>query len=425
MRCATFKRMILASSLMAGLAGLPAAAQVNVPSGINHQGYVEVNGEPFTGTGNFRFAIVDGNGDNVWTHDGSQLGNNAMPVTAVPRMVSEGVYSIALGMSPTDPIPASVFTNAELKLRVWFDDGTNGVQQLTPDQPLLSVAFARAAETAASAEEAQSVTPGAVDSGALAPGAVDSAAIAGGAVDSADIADGSISSIDIGDGEVSAVDIANGAVTTVEIADDTVGTPDFASGAKAPDADLLDGTDSSGFATSAHTHDGSDIDSGTMAEARLPDVLQLDRVEYNSPRQYQLTIPAAGFQPGRPGISWLAFQTAANTQGIGQFAAPVLLPDGATVTEVEFIFFDNDPDSEVELAFGSNDLDSATSTTHATLSTTGETGGPRTVSSGPLSVTIDGSRAYHLTVKDASGDWDGNQMNLNGVRLTYQLDEAR
>ena len=31
-------------------------------------------------------------------------------------------------------VPAAVFTNPDVRLRVWFNDGTNGSQLLTPDQ---------------------------------------------------------------------------------------------------------------------------------------------------------------------------------------------------------------------------------------------------------------------------------------------------
>ena len=33
-------------------------------------------------------------------------------------------------------IPTNVYANADLRLRVWFNDGANGFQQLSPDQRL-------------------------------------------------------------------------------------------------------------------------------------------------------------------------------------------------------------------------------------------------------------------------------------------------
>lgn len=134
---------LLSAFLMIGGASL---AQ-DVPQTINHQGYVEVDGTPFDGTGSFRFALVGPGGDNLWTHDNSQVGTTNMPDTAKNILVRDGVYSTALGGST--PILDDVFTaGPNVELRVWFDDGSNGVQELTPPQPLRSVPFARVAGTA-------------------------------------------------------------------------------------------------------------------------------------------------------------------------------------------------------------------------------------------------------------------------------------
>lgn len=130
--------------LVGGLLAMGWAAGAQVPPFINHQGYVEVDGQPFSGTGSFRFALVDGSGNNLWTHDNTQVGTTNMPDTAKNILVRDGVYSTALGGST--PIPDNVFTaGSNVELRVWFDDGTNGIQELTPEQPLRSVPFARVA----------------------------------------------------------------------------------------------------------------------------------------------------------------------------------------------------------------------------------------------------------------------------------------
>ena len=68
-------------------------------------------------------------------------------------------------------VPAAVFTNPDVRLRVWFNDGTNGSQLLTPDQRIAAVGYAMIA-------------------GNVADGAITSAKIAGGAVGGAQLADG-------------------------------------------------------------------------------------------------------------------------------------------------------------------------------------------------------------------------------------------
>ena len=58
-------------------------------------------------------------------------------------------------------IPNSVFGNSDVHLRVWFDDGTNGSQLLTPDQRIAAVGYAMVAST---------VVDGAITSEKLASG---------------------------------------------------------------------------------------------------------------------------------------------------------------------------------------------------------------------------------------------------------------
>jgi formylglycine-generating enzyme required for sulfatase activity len=74
-------------------------------------------------------------------------------------------------------IPASVFANSAVYLRVWFNDGTNGSVRLSPDRRVTSVGYALYASTAASANSvaAANVT------GTLALGQLPSAVLTNGA----------------------------------------------------------------------------------------------------------------------------------------------------------------------------------------------------------------------------------------------------
>ena len=119
-----------------------------VPGIINYQGRVVVNGTNFTGTGQFKFALVDDSGATTfWSNDGTSTGE---PATAVSITVSKGLYAVLLGQSPMVPISAIVFTNADIRLRVWFDGG-NGMQQLSPDQRIAAVGYAMVAASVDSA----------------------------------------------------------------------------------------------------------------------------------------------------------------------------------------------------------------------------------------------------------------------------------
>ena len=129
--------------LTLALATLSAAAQV--PGIISHQGRVTVNGTNYTGSGLFKFALVNAAGDTTyWSNDGS--GSGAEPAAAVALTVAWGIFSVNLGdtnvANMTQGIPASVFTNSAVYLRTWFNDGTDGSQLLAPDRQITSVGYA-------------------------------------------------------------------------------------------------------------------------------------------------------------------------------------------------------------------------------------------------------------------------------------------
>ena len=138
--------LFLLPSVMPVAAGLGAVS--NVPSAINHQGIVTVSGKRFTGTGVFKFAIVDPDtGNNVWTNDGSKVAPPAQsgePDNGVALAVADGVYSVALGAGPMTAISPGLFADGNLVLRIWFNDGTHNWQQLSPDHQLASVPYAMA-----------------------------------------------------------------------------------------------------------------------------------------------------------------------------------------------------------------------------------------------------------------------------------------
>ncbi len=118
-----------------------------------------------------------------WSNDGSS-GAGSEPTNAVSLTVTSGLYSVLLGdtsLAGMTTIPASVWTNADVRLRVWFDDGTNGSQLLTPDQRIAAVGYAMIAGN---------VQDGAITSAKITSGAVGSAQLAANAVQSTNIAAG-------------------------------------------------------------------------------------------------------------------------------------------------------------------------------------------------------------------------------------------
>jgi hypothetical protein len=93
-----------------------ASAIAGVPRLIHHQGRMAVNGVNFEGTGQFKFALV-----------------------------SKGLYAAALGDTTLPNMAAlseTALLGGDVWLRVWFNDGTNGSQLISPDQRLVASPYA-------------------------------------------------------------------------------------------------------------------------------------------------------------------------------------------------------------------------------------------------------------------------------------------
>lgn len=140
-------------------------ASAAVPSLLNYQGRVIVNNVNFEGTGQFKFALVNAAGATTyWSNDGTSLAG-AQPTNAVSLTVTKGLYSVLLGdttLPNMTAVPASVFDNTDVRLRVWFNDGVSGSLLLSPDQRIASVGFAMkaaSAETAATVQLANVIAP--------------------------------------------------------------------------------------------------------------------------------------------------------------------------------------------------------------------------------------------------------------------------
>ena len=125
---------------------LSVSSSYSVPPVINYAGQVTVDGEAFDGNGLFKFAIVNDSGSTTyWSNDGTSTAGSE-PTASVSVSVNGGLYSLLLGNSAIQGMnaidPAVFQQHADAKLRVWFNDGTNGFQQLIPDRSFASVPYA-------------------------------------------------------------------------------------------------------------------------------------------------------------------------------------------------------------------------------------------------------------------------------------------
>jgi len=103
---------------------------------LNYQGRVIANGVAFQGTGQFKFALISSDGSTYyWKNDAST--GTTDPSSAVSLTVNRGLFSVRLGDTSIPNMMAldsATLANAGLKLRVWFNDGVKGFQQMSPDQ---------------------------------------------------------------------------------------------------------------------------------------------------------------------------------------------------------------------------------------------------------------------------------------------------
>jgi len=106
----------------------------------------------FDGSGFLKFAFVNADGNLThWSQDGTSV-NGSEPEGSVSVQVQGGLYSILLGNTAIDGMGAmdpSLFQQiSNLYLRVWFSDGVNGFERISPDRPFASVPYAMSAGSA-------------------------------------------------------------------------------------------------------------------------------------------------------------------------------------------------------------------------------------------------------------------------------------
>src|SRR5437867_3751615 len=124
-----------------------------VPQIVKYQSRVVVGSTNFNRSGQFKFALVNMNGSTTfWSNDNTSTAGSE-PTNSVSLGVTNGLYSVLLGdtgLTNMTAIPTSVFNNSDVRLRVWFNDGTHGSQLLSPDQRIAAVGYAVTAASAGS-----------------------------------------------------------------------------------------------------------------------------------------------------------------------------------------------------------------------------------------------------------------------------------
>lgn len=119
--------------------------QGQVPPIITYSGRIATQGQNFTGTGEFKFALLDGiNGTSLWSNDGTSL-DGSEPVDHVDVPVNQGLFTVGLGdtdLANMLSLETDIFTHPDVRLRVWFRHGGDDFSQISPDTRLTSVGYA-------------------------------------------------------------------------------------------------------------------------------------------------------------------------------------------------------------------------------------------------------------------------------------------
>lgn len=201
-------------------------AYSQVPQLLHFQGTVAEHRSKFDGVGEFRFSLVNSNGSKTfWSNDGTGT-SGGIPAKSVPIVVNKGAFAVTLGdvtLPNMIPVPATVFTNEDVRLRIWFQTGKYEVQQLSPDQRIVAVGYAMVAATIPDQTvTAAKLATSAVTSDKIAAGAVQTLQVADGAITAAKLAPGVIGPILIPPGSITSIQLADGSVTSAKIADQAV-----------------------------------------------------------------------------------------------------------------------------------------------------------------------------------------------------------
>ena len=136
-----------------------------VPLVLHFQGHIASGGVSVDGPGEFKFSLIDAGGSISWSNSPFPAGGD-QPLQSVVLTIQKGFYSVRLGDSVIPnmaPLTLSAFQAENLKLRIWFNDGQQGFEQLTPDQPLAASAFAVSAARAETAGTVESIPEGLIE----------------------------------------------------------------------------------------------------------------------------------------------------------------------------------------------------------------------------------------------------------------------
>jgi formylglycine-generating enzyme required for sulfatase activity len=171
---------------ISGGGGSGAVATATVNGGVVTAIDVTEPGSGYTGTPTVTIApaAADISYTTYWSNDGTSSAGNE-PAAAVTVPVNDGLFTVLMGdttLSNMTAIDAALFTQRNLQLRIWFNDGVNGFAALNPPQNLTPAPYAVVANLANSASNLLGTLPAAQLRGTIANGTLPASASFAGTV---------------------------------------------------------------------------------------------------------------------------------------------------------------------------------------------------------------------------------------------------
>jgi hypothetical protein len=127
---------------LSGGGGAGATAAATVSGGVVTGITVTAPGSGYTSAPTVSFEAAEGDYGIVWKSDGTTSAGE--PATAVGLTVSKGLFSARIGDTAFPNMAGigdAVFQKAPLRLRVWFNDGVKGSQQMGQDASIVATVY--------------------------------------------------------------------------------------------------------------------------------------------------------------------------------------------------------------------------------------------------------------------------------------------
>lgn len=152
--------------------------------------------------------------------------------------------------------------------------------------------------------------------------------------------------------------------------------------------------------------------------------LTATKVTYSTPRQHYYSLPSEAFVPGSNVDYYNTYGNggAYRLSGSGALVAPVDLPDGATVTSFK-VFFEDNSASDLSVSLEYQHLDSGGYYAMARVESAGTPGYSSGVDSSIGNAVID-KRTRGYNIYAFCDSWDGIDLRVKGVLITYTINEA-